>query len=89
MNYRGIRLSASFQNATTFGAITPVAMFIATGLRHGSAQNLRPLFSASALVSVLLVLQIVPYFMTGFESIGKASEEASSGFSRGVSCWRS
>ena len=80
MNYRGIRISASFQNVTTFGAIALVATFIIAGLRHGSAQNLQPLFSTSAPVSILLVLQIVPYFMTGFESIGKASEEASSQF---------
>ncbi len=80
MNYRGIRMSATFQNVTTFGAIALVATFIVAGLRHGSTQNLQPLFSASAPVSILLVLQIVPYFMTGFESIGKASEEASSQF---------
>jgi basic amino acid/polyamine antiporter, APA family len=80
MNYRGIRMSASFQNMTTFGTIALVATFIVAGLRHGSAQNLQPLFSASAPVSILLVLQIVPYFMTGFESIGKSSEEASSEF---------
>jgi APA family basic amino acid/polyamine antiporter len=80
MNYRGIRMSASFQNVTTFGAIALVATFILAGLRHGSTQNLQPLFNASAPLSILLVLQIVPYFMTGFESIGKASEEASSQF---------
>ena len=80
MNYRGIRMSASFQNVTTFGAIALVATFILAGLRHGSTQNLQPLFSASAPLSILLVLQIVPYFMTGFESIGKASEEANSQF---------
>jgi APA family basic amino acid/polyamine antiporter len=80
MNYRAIRMSASFQNVTAFGAIALVATFIVAGLRHGSTQNLQPLFSASAPLSILLVLQIVPYFMTGFESIGKASEEASSQF---------
>jgi len=80
MNYRGIRMSASFQNVTAFGAIALVATFIVAGLRHGSTQNFQPLFSASAPVSILLVLQVVPYFMTGFESIGKASEEASSQF---------
>jgi basic amino acid/polyamine antiporter, APA family len=80
MNYRGIRMSASFQNVTAFGAIALVATFIVAGLRHGSTQNFQPLFSASAPLSILLVLQIVPYFMTGFESIGKASEEASSQF---------
>jgi amino acid transporter len=32
------------------------------------------------LISILLVIQIVPYFMTGFESVGKAAEEASPDF---------
>jgi amino acid transporter len=38
------------------------------------------LFTHTPWISVLLVIQIVPYFMTGFESVGKASEEASSDF---------
>ena len=80
LNYRGIRLSASFQNWTTFGVITLVLSFVTAGTRHGSIENFRPMFSGPALISVLLVLQIVPYFMTGFESIGKASEEASKDF---------
>ena len=31
-------------------------------------------------LSIFLVLQIVPYFMTGFESVTKGSEEARAGF---------
>lgn len=81
MNYRGIRMSATFQNVTTFGAIALVLSFIAAGVSHGSPQNFAPPFSTTPFLSVLLVIQIVPYFMTGFESIGKASEEASSEFS--------
>jgi len=80
LNYRGIRLSASFQNWTTFGVITLVLSFVSAGTRRGSLENFQPLFSGPALISVLVVLQIVPYFMTGFESIGKASEEASQDF---------
>ena len=80
LNYRGIRLSATFQNWTTFAVITLVFSFVSAGTRHGSIDNFQPLFSGPAFLSVLLVLQIVPYFMTGFESIGKASEEASSEF---------
>ena len=44
---------------------------------------MQPLFShpgtAGALLSIFLVLQIVPYFMTGFESVAKGSEEAQGG----------
>ena len=53
------------------------------------------MFTHGVFVSILLVIQIVPYFMTGFESVGKAAEEASPEFrSRGFSgnldghhCW--
>jgi basic amino acid/polyamine antiporter, APA family len=80
LNYRGIRLSATFQNWTTFGVIALTLCFVGAGATRGSAANFYPLFSGPGLVSVFLVLQIVPYFMTGFESIGKASEEASQEF---------
>ncbi len=76
LNYRGIRLSATFQNFTTFGLLLLFVVFGGAGVAHGSARNFAPLFSRTPLLSVLLVLQIVPYFMTGFESISKAAEEA-------------
>jgi len=80
VNYRGIRLSATFQNWTTFGVIALTLGFVSAGASHGSAANFQPLFNGPAIISVLLVLQVVPYFMMGFESIGKASEEASTEF---------
>ena len=43
---------------------------------HGSPANFHPAFSAAPLISILLTLQIVPYFMTGFESVPKVAEEA-------------
>ena len=36
--------------------------------------------TAGVCLSIFLVLQIVPYFMTGFESVAKGSEEARAGF---------
>jgi APA family basic amino acid/polyamine antiporter len=84
LNYRGIRLSATFQNWTTFGTLALFIIFAAAGVSHGSPHNFPPLFTHTPLVSILLVVQIVPYFMTGFESVGKAAEEARPGFqSRG------
>ena len=80
LNYRGIRLSATFQNWTAFGTIVLVAVFVGFGTGKGSPQNFLPLFTHGAFVSILLVLQIVPYFMTGFESVSKVAEEASSEF---------
>ncbi len=84
INYRGIQISSRFQNWTTFGLLGLFVIFVAAGLAKGSPANLVPPFSQSGLVSVLLVLQIVPYFMTGFESVAKCAEEANPEFrSRG------
>ena len=85
LNYRGIRLSAIFQNWTSFGTLALFVIFVSIGVGHGAVRNLPPLFThAPGIHSVLLVLQIVPYFMTGFESVTKAAEEANPEFrSRG------
>jgi len=80
LNYRGIRLSATLQNWSTFAVLALTVGFVSAGISHGSMQNLQPLFNGPALASIILMLQVVPYFMTGFESIGKASEEASTEF---------
>ncbi|PYX37573.1 MAG: hypothetical protein DMG81_13800, partial [Acidobacteria bacterium] len=80
LNYRGIRFSATFQNWTAFGTLALFAIFVATGVSKGSPQNFTPLFSHTPLLSIFLVMQIVPYFMTGFESVTKAAEEANPEF---------
>jgi APA family basic amino acid/polyamine antiporter len=80
LNYRGIRLSATFQNWTSFGTLALFVIFVGMGVSRGSPANFPPLFTHAPLVSILLVIQIVPYFMTGFESVGKAAEEASPEF---------
>lgn len=81
LNYRGVRLSATFQNWTTFGTLALFVVFVGVGVSKGSTYNFQPLFTHGRFVSVLLVLQIVLYFMTGYESVGKAAEEASPGLS--------
>jgi amino acid transporter len=80
LNYRGIRLSATFQNWTAFGTLALFIVFIALGASNGSPQNFPPLFTHAPLVSFLLMIQIVPYFMTGFESVSKAAEESTPEF---------
>jgi APA family basic amino acid/polyamine antiporter len=82
LNYHGIRLSVTFQNWTAFGTLALFIVFVAVGVSGGSPRNFPPLFTHAPLVSFLLVLQIVPYFMTGFESVSKAAEESAAGFSR-------
>jgi amino acid transporter len=83
LNYRGVALSARFLRWTTFAVLALVAAFAGGGLRHGSLANLHPGFSHSPALSVLLVWQIVPYFLTGFDSVGKCAEEASPSFRPG------
>src|SRR5580692_3857505 len=80
LNYRGIRLSATFQNWTSFGTLALFIVFVAIGVSRGSPRNFPPLFTHTSFVSILLVIQIVPYFMTGFESVSKAAEEANPDF---------
>ena len=80
LNYRGVRLSATFQNWTSFGTLALFVLFVGLGVTRGSRANFPPLFTHTPLISILLVIQIVPYFMTGFESVGKAAEEANSDF---------
>ena len=80
LNYRGIRLSATFQNWTSFGTLALFIVFVALGVSKGSPHNFPPLFTHTPFVSFLLVLQIVPYFMTGFESVSKAAEESTPEF---------
>ena len=87
LNYRGIRLSATFQNWTTFGTLALFVVFVGIGVTRGSNANFPPLFTHTPFISILLVLQIVPYFMTGYESVTKAAEEANPEFrSRSFLC---
>ena len=80
VNWRGIRASGVVQDVTTLSLLAAFAVFSVLGFARGDVATARPLFAApgtgGALLSTLLVLQIVPYFMTGFESVAKASEEA-------------
>jgi amino acid transporter len=87
LNYRGIRLSSRFQNYTTFGLLTLFAIFCLAGVTRMNPQNMQPFFSQTAssgwlaaATSIILVLQIVPYFLTGFESVPKCSEESDENF---------
>lgn len=82
LNYRGIQASARLSKTTTFTFLALVVVFVLAGARHGSASNFHPLFSHSPLLSILLVWQVVPWLVSGFESVGKVAEEASPGFEK-------
>ncbi|PYT48905.1 MAG: hypothetical protein DMG44_12595 [Acidobacteria bacterium] len=89
LNYRGIRLSASFQNWTTTAMLLLFVALLGISAVYGAPANFHPAFHATPLISIVLTLQIVPYFMTGFESAPKVAEEAhlefpSTGFLRAI-----
>jgi basic amino acid/polyamine antiporter, APA family len=86
LNYRGIRLSANFQKLSMSLLLLLFAAAVGISVTHGSPANFHPLFHATPVLSILLILQIVPYFFTGFESIAKSAEEANPEF-RGGSYW--
>ena len=80
LNYRGIQASARLGKTTTFTFLTMVMIFALAGAKHGAVANLHPLFSHTPLLSILLVWQVVPWLVSGFESVGKCVEEAGPGF---------
>src|SRR5229473_6147937 len=80
LNYYGIHASAKFLKFTTFAFLALVVVFALAGVRQGTVRNFHPLFSHAPLISILLVWQVVPWMMSGFESVGKSSEEASPDF---------
>src|SRR5947208_9556363 len=80
LNYRGIRWSASFQNWTTAIVLLLFVLLLGISADRGAPANFHPAFRTTPFVSILLTLQIVPYFMTGFESVPKVAEEAHPGF---------
>ena len=80
LNYSGIRASAIFQTWATSAVLVVFGVLVMISAHGGSPVHLKPLFSHAPLVSILLTLQIVPYFMTGFESVPKVAEEAHPGF---------
>jgi basic amino acid/polyamine antiporter, APA family len=89
LNYRGIRLSANFQNWTTATVLLVFVALLGISGTHGKLANFEPAFRATPFVSILLTLQIVPYFLTGFESVPKVAEEShaefrSAGFLRAI-----
>ena len=83
LNYRGIRASAVFENWATSSVLGVFLLLVVVSAHGGVISNVHPMFSHAPLLSILLTLQIVPYFVTRFESVPKVAEEAHPGFPPG------
>src|SRR5580692_8958639 len=80
VNYRGVRLSAIFQKTMSSMVLVIFVALVAVSAFRGTPATLHPVFQATPFLSILLTLQIVPYFLTGFESAPKYAEEANPDF---------
>ena len=80
INYRGIRLSANFQKTMSSTVLLIFVALVGISAVRGAPANFHPAFHATPFLSILLTLQIVPYFMTGFESVPKYAEESNPDF---------
>jgi amino acid transporter len=87
LNYRGIRLSANFQRVMTSAVLLCFLVIVSVSATRGAPTNFHPLFKTTPFISVLLTLQIVPYFMTGFESVPKYAEESNPEFRQKNYMW--
>lgn len=82
LNYKGVENSTRFQSYIISALITCTFIFTAVALVKGDVSNLTPLFAkegsfwAVAPASIISVLVVVPWFMSGFDAIPQASEEA-------------
>ncbi len=80
INYRGVRLSANFQKAMSSMVLLIFVVLVAISAVRGAPANVHPIFRGTPFLSILLTLQIVPYFLTGFESVPKYAEESNPDF---------
>ena len=80
LNYRGIRLSARFQNWAMATVLLVFVALLGISGAHGKMANFEPVFRSAPFASILLTVQIVPYFLTGFESVAKVAEESHTEF---------
>lgn len=82
LNYKGAESSTKFQSYVISALIACTLIFTAVALVKGDVSNLTPLFAkegsfwAVAPASIISVVVVVPWFMSGFDAIPQASEEA-------------
>lgn len=74
LNYLGIEFAKVFQTITVIVLLLAAVFYVFTGVSLGSVENAKPLFTSTT--GVVLVLLMVPGFMSGFNIVAQAVEEA-------------
>ncbi len=82
LNYKGVESSTKFQAFIIYALIACTLVFTAVAFIKGDVSNLTPLFAtkgslwAVAPASIISVIVVVPWFLSGFDAIPQAAEEA-------------
>ncbi len=85
LNWHGARLSVAFQTVAIVAMLGSSLIFLVVAFIEGDVGNLTPLFVGpgywwqAAWASIISVLVIVPFFLTGFDCIAQAAEESGKG----------
>jgi len=84
LNWRGAELSVAFQTLAIGAMLIASMIFLCVAFVKGDVGNLTPLFVGggswyAVWASVVSVLVVVPFFLTGFDCIAQAAEESGRG----------
>ncbi len=74
INFRGVKISSVFQMIAVVVLLLAALFFVFSGVIKGEPSNAKPLFGS--LGGISLVFLMVPGFLSGFNAIPQASEEA-------------
>lgn len=79
LNWKGTRISSTFQNIATMLMIVTFLLFIIGGIISGNSANMEPLLPAGNISSgIVLAMASILFFMNGFDTIPKTAAEADS-----------
>lgn len=82
LNIMGVRASARFQMFSTVAMLVCVVAFAVIAVAKGNLAHMLPLFpegstfSSSTLLALLSVVVLVPFWMSGFDTIPQTAEES-------------
>ncbi|EGQ27221.1 APC family amino acid transporter [Sporosarcina newyorkensis 2681] len=74
LNFKGIEFSKVFQTITVGVLLMAALFYVVAGVSLGSSENAKPLFTSTT--GLVLVMLMVPGFMSGFNIVAQAVEEA-------------
>ena len=74
LNIKGVKFTSTFQTITVAVLLFAAVFYVISGISLGEATNAKPFFTS--LTGLSLTLLMVPGFMSGFNVVAQAAEEA-------------